>query len=1024
MYNKIMNTEIKSIKRLIDQEERDRFAQEVDTNFSVIAPAGVGKTTAIVQRITNIAATCDCGLSPTKLSKLVVVTYTQKAADEMRQRSYQELLRTSASPVCLREFNKAFFGTIHSFCLRIIQSYGTQIGIPSNVSLLSDDDDLWHEFLNTNDSFSKLVPAVVKTDLYKHINLSKLVYLARKVRPQVLIKETLCACPEVNLNAVFNHSSTRSEKKVLAIQKELKNWWTEYQKDPFFLEIPTINQGDSDFKEMCAEAFSPLWNWLGSAALSFVTTLSKEYQKFRVAKGLITYDDMVELAANLLKDPYVARTIRALDYHVILDEAQDTDANQFAVLLDVSRSDSGSFPNRGRFSMLGDPQQAIYSSRADLPTYLKIHNDLLDSDAAETLIFTVTMRCNREIVRHCNALFPSILKSKIAISQTDFVPLSPRPWAEEGFVGKIRIELPQSNGLKLNTDDLEKHEASVLALKIRNLGHQGLNVGDWNEVAILTPRKSWLVSLAKAFEDVGIPSQIQSRNDIKGDDPAFAWLTALLVVISSPNDSFEITGVLREVFALSDDAIACFVHWWNKDKNTRHPLNIAFKEDGNAKDIVGRVLDLLYEVRIECSKLSLSEAVRHIIEKVQLRSRLASLPQYRSEELFDSLDKLLIKATLAEEQSNSLEQFAEALKKDYNTSDDSITELKGHIQLYTSHKAKGLEWSVVIVPFLFRDILFPPQEYPQLIDLGSLNEPKIAVCNHPDKREFDELLQQHRIAELERLLYVTATRARGTLLWVDDEDLFVNSKNSFASLLNIRPGGINREIWNELSPPISQSSMAKESCLEDSPVEAVLDYGVPFDPASIPEAKIRSKAFLHRIIPSHLSSSSNSLNSLKRPSKNYSPVEYGNWWHKMMEKLPWNNQAAWDAHLEQRLSECPEPLRGKSEFLLFQNSPLAEMLCRDRFAIYTELPFLYKNADDTCCEGFIDLFAYCAESESLIIDWKTDLFELEWNSLETLKDAYSAQLGVYKEAIKKTYKISPKTFIFSTALGGLVQCHP
>ena len=66
------------------------------SNFSVIAPAGVGKTTAIAQRILQIAKE-DSKISGTgrtpKLPKLVVVTYTRKAADEMRDRARSEIVK-------------------------------------------------------------------------------------------------------------------------------------------------------------------------------------------------------------------------------------------------------------------------------------------------------------------------------------------------------------------------------------------------------------------------------------------------------------------------------------------------------------------------------------------------------------------------------------------------------------------------------------------------------------------------------------------------------------------------------------------------------------------------------------------------------------------------------------------------------------------------------------------------------------------------------------------------------------------
>ena len=73
-----------------DQTEREAFANELETNFSVIAAAGSGKTRAITDRIVRIAGS---KRATELLPKLVVVTYTNRAADEMQQRARE---RTAA----------------------------------------------------------------------------------------------------------------------------------------------------------------------------------------------------------------------------------------------------------------------------------------------------------------------------------------------------------------------------------------------------------------------------------------------------------------------------------------------------------------------------------------------------------------------------------------------------------------------------------------------------------------------------------------------------------------------------------------------------------------------------------------------------------------------------------------------------------------------------------------------------------------------------------------------------------------
>ena len=79
-----------------DQEARQRFKSELNQNFCVVAGAGSGKTTAIVERICRLAMS-----DRNALRRLVVVTYTKSAAIEFKSRSRQRLLQTASETQAL-----------------------------------------------------------------------------------------------------------------------------------------------------------------------------------------------------------------------------------------------------------------------------------------------------------------------------------------------------------------------------------------------------------------------------------------------------------------------------------------------------------------------------------------------------------------------------------------------------------------------------------------------------------------------------------------------------------------------------------------------------------------------------------------------------------------------------------------------------------------------------------------------------------------------------------------------------------
>ena len=103
-------------------------------NILVAAAAGSGKTTVLVERIINKIIN-----EKIDIDKLLIVTFTNAAASEMRQRIlealYTKIDENPENKDLQRQIvllNKANISTIHSFCLEVIKNYFYEIGISSN----------------------------------------------------------------------------------------------------------------------------------------------------------------------------------------------------------------------------------------------------------------------------------------------------------------------------------------------------------------------------------------------------------------------------------------------------------------------------------------------------------------------------------------------------------------------------------------------------------------------------------------------------------------------------------------------------------------------------------------------------------------------------------------------------------------------------------------------------------------------------------------------------------------------------
>ncbi len=110
-----------------DQAARRVIAEELDRNLLVEAGAGSGKTTALVERMVRLIAT-----GTAQVDEIAAVTFTRKAAGELRQR-FQERLEGALGeggrpPIerqrihaAVRDIDRAFIGTIHAFCARLLR---------------------------------------------------------------------------------------------------------------------------------------------------------------------------------------------------------------------------------------------------------------------------------------------------------------------------------------------------------------------------------------------------------------------------------------------------------------------------------------------------------------------------------------------------------------------------------------------------------------------------------------------------------------------------------------------------------------------------------------------------------------------------------------------------------------------------------------------------------------------------------------------------------------------------------------
>ena len=306
-----------------DESPRSRFASELDRNFSVVASAGSGKTTAITKRILSIAH------SPNAvkiLPSLVIVTFTNRAADEMQQRTRQALLQENLRPDVQTAFNRAFFGTIHSFCMKLLTDFGHFLGLPVPLELVEDDDELWQEFSQNQTRIGRSLGEKDRSTLLRFVQAGNLMELARRAGSAVLPQSEPSPCPPLDFAEVYQSVDQAGRDNIGKSQAELREWERRFAGDWEYLRWPVcFTAPNARFTQLWQEKFAPLRKWICEAATCVAAEVQRDYLDFRLDRGLVTYRDQIALAEKLLQHPVAAQRIREENFRVILDEAQDTE---------------------------------------------------------------------------------------------------------------------------------------------------------------------------------------------------------------------------------------------------------------------------------------------------------------------------------------------------------------------------------------------------------------------------------------------------------------------------------------------------------------------------------------------------------------------------------------------------------------------------------------------------------------------------------------------------------------------------
>ena len=1044
--------------RLIDHAARERFRNEWYRNFAVSANAGSGKTTAISERLAAMALAPD---GAEMLRKTAVVTFTKKAAAQIGQRARAVLLKRVGTAggrnlAPLDHLERAFFGTIHSFCLKLAQTYGQTLGINLNPEVVSDDNDeaLWEEFLEQDTmQFSSLPPEQL-TAFLRHAPLEDVFALARQMDDTTArrflkrVPGRMVGPDAMLLKEILAVTSKRKDSlpKIAANQAAATEWLRTWKEETRYLPLIDPDGTAGGMVVLFDRFFAPLKNWLATAGAVLAAELAERYRAWRFERGVQTYADQIDAAMAVLRDREILERIRAEGWRVILDEAQDTDPQQFAVLVEITRPPGAELhawpdtaeavgPRAGHFCLAGDGQQAIYGSRADIRNFIRHTQAFARGAGGELLNFQVTFRAPHAVVELLNATLPATFGKErpyncglppsegtsAPMLQVPYEPLEAGPLNVEGVARRLPLVVPPT--APSGVDAWQAEEIRQVAEFFKQRGPAGVGARTWGEVCVIAPRNGWLLEARKGFEATGLKVALQTKKNRNGDNPAYAWLAGLFAVVCDPDNAFEWVGVLREIFGVSDALLAIELRREGGGKNGFNWDD----PDTHPEALRGALATLRpFILQAQDEGVSLERFCTDLVKATRLEEKIWLVDP--SGGVAGELERLLAQAAELGLEGAGPRDWWHELAAHLDDGRQAGKPTDDAINLLTAHSAKGLEWPVVVVLGLWREPGMATAHGLRLIpdangQMGVFFDGASVPADTKEARE------RERVRELVRLLYVTLTRPRRVLVLPWATGFGGKAKaDSFAALWGADLGEIAEMDEAELAEIVSSST--KEGTLEFIP-DSKTKMTRPLRHASALPKRVLPHQLAHKPDLTRLAMHESGLDApVSARALADDAVDYGLWWHETLEFMPWmDDQEAVTAHGAERLAVAKAAgfwKRAATEWSLWLASDVRAELCDSRWKRQAELSVFAPLDEKGWMDGVIDLVLHDPVAAQVwVLDWKTNrrrTGETDQALLRRLGDEYAPQLAAYGMSVRVFFPgCAVRLLVYSTAVGGWVE---
>lgn len=1096
---------------IADRMARESAETTFDRNVVVVAGAGTGKTTLLVNRLVYLLMKEP---DPVLITQVVALTFTNKAATEMKVRLRERLAvlarpesdsmrshdggavscselqtryRLSVDTIAARaqaaldDIEKAQIGTLHSFAAHLLRLHPLESGVDPDfkeddglrfeeqftaawdcwldqeLSRIGQQHHLWRSVLSS--TTLEAVKPLARSLCSELIDLGA---LQEQVRSMVVTSAIAHWIQQMGVETQqllqkYDRLKRRKVEHMLAATASLmqlvaakgllgRQDLTAAEREWLGKDLGSTvgGWGKGDFKEAAAliqtaQQLLAVDHAFLNELLTLLIPLVRNIRETFARQGWLSFDGLLARARTLLLEHPSARERIKRDYRAVLvDEFQDTDPVQYEIILAVSErqgSRAAHWPEMrlepGKLFIVGDPKQSIYAfRRADIEAFDRVVEKITaDGGIVQTL--TTNFRSDAAVLEPVNEIFDRLFERRPLVQPAN-VRLEVRPQRRPASIEPgvcLSVTTPNGEAETLDAAGATRAESEVLARWLTDeiLNRPTMKPGN---VALLFRKLTQADAYLDALRRHDIPYVIEGEKHFYRR-PEVIDLVNLLRVLDHPHDEIALTGLLRSPLGgLTDREL-----YELKQAGHFNYLRTSCLEEWPhvRAAAVLRLYEHLAQLHRAIALLPLAEAIELMFDRLPILD-LAAASLHGEQAVANLMKVKQTAASLADRPNMTLRGFVELmtarLEEQPDESESPLAEESLEaVHVLTIHKAKGLEFPVVVLPGLHQGS-GRERGVPQISYDWSSGTYGLSLDGH---WSLGSLLVRQKLrlreeAERRRVLYVGMTRAKELLLLSGGITTRSVGETVFDLLQNIGTGEIGTASTEVLK--IGGSAIphrvirAPERKRPRRPVDRMADAAL-IDPREIAERwAIRTARWTEiRETPHHLTPTTagkrgvviGEMRSVRQDMEIRRLAGVAA--HRLLERWDFSQDPS---GLSVQVAGAVQATLGpaghshagavaesvKDLLATFGRSEAYARL-RSSKILGREVPFIMPWGDRQVMEGVIDLI-YRLDGELWITDYKTDMVSPD--RAPARAEEYRTQSEVYKAAVRLSLEVETVRF--------------